>query len=132
MHVVVDTSVILAVLLGEPERNKLISLTQNCDLLAPHSLHWEIGNAFSAMFKRGRISLKAAQSALKNYLKIPVRLCEIDLLKALEIAKNSNIYAYDAYMIECARNFKAPLLTLDSLLKENARKYKVSVMEVEI
>jgi predicted nucleic acid-binding protein len=53
MEIVVDTSVIVAVLVGEAHRAALIKATRASELLAPPSVHWEVGNAFSAMFKRG-------------------------------------------------------------------------------
>ena len=130
MNIVVDTSAILAVLLNEPERETLISLTRDCDLLAPGSLFWEMGNAISAMFKRNSLSLKQSQNVIRLFEQIPIRFSEISLAKALQIAKDLNIYAYDAYMIECARNYNAPLLTLDRVLIEKAKTKKVVIMEV--
>ena len=52
MKLIIDTSVIIAVLANEPIKKKLIKLTKNVELLAPKSVHWEIGNAFSAMLKK--------------------------------------------------------------------------------
>jgi len=49
MELVVDTSAIIAVLVREPLRAALIDVTAGADLLAPPSVHWEVGNAFSAM-----------------------------------------------------------------------------------
>lgn len=60
MKVVVDTSVIIAVIANEPEKDALIAKTKGVELLAPHSLHWKVGNAFSAMLKRQRIRLAQA------------------------------------------------------------------------
>lgn len=48
MNLVVDTSTIIAIVTNEESKPKIISLTRNADLLAPSSLIWEIGNAFSA------------------------------------------------------------------------------------
>jgi len=52
MDIVVDTSVLIAVIANEPEKDRLIRQTTGADLLAPPSCHWEIGNAFSAMLRR--------------------------------------------------------------------------------
>jgi hypothetical protein len=60
-------------------------------LIAPSSLHWEISNAFSSMFKRKIIILKLAEKALDYYSMIPLRLLEIDLFKTLEISNKYNI-----------------------------------------
>lgn len=129
-NIVIDTSAVIAVILDEPEKKRLIELTKGTNLIAPASLNWEICNAFSVMFKRKRISLKDAISAIKIYKKIPIQFIDIDLKKTLEISFSSNIYAYDAYMVACSLTYKAPLLTLDELLKQIAKKYKVNVLEV--
>lgn len=131
MNIVIDTSAILAVLLTEPERESLISITRDCDLLAPNSLFWEMGNAISAMFKRDKLNFKQSQVLIRIFEQIPIQYCEINLIKALEIAKELNIYAYDAYMIECARVHRIPLLTLDVSMKEKAMAKKITVMEVQ-
>lgn len=70
MAIVVDTSVILAVVLNEPSKAELIRLTIGAELIAPLSLHWEIGNALSAMLKRNRVSLDEGRRALEEYRKI--------------------------------------------------------------
>ncbi len=46
MDIVVDTSAIMAVIINEAQREILIDLTRGANLLAPASVHWEIGNAF--------------------------------------------------------------------------------------
>ncbi len=60
MDVVIDTSAVIAVILGEPERDALIDMTDGVQLMAPPSLHWEVGNALAAMFRRGRARARAA------------------------------------------------------------------------
>ncbi len=130
MSIVVDTSVIISVITNEPGKSKLIKLTKGEDLIAPSSLHWEIGNAFSAMLKRNRISINSAVKAISYYQMIPLLLVEVDLAKSVEIAKEYNIYAYDAYFLECARNYKSPLLTLDQGLSDIAKQMNINLKEV--
>jgi predicted nucleic acid-binding protein len=128
--IAVDTSSVIAAILAEPERRRLVELTKGAMLIAPQSLKAEIGNAFSAMFKKKRIPLKKALQAVRIFEKIPIRFSEIDLRKALEIAHQTNIYAYDAYILECAISYKAPILTLDAQLKQTALAMNVKVLEV--
>jgi predicted nucleic acid-binding protein len=130
MNLVVDTSVLMAVLTSEPERPKLVSLTVGVDLIAPISVHWEIGNALSALLKRKRITLQQAFSALSAYEKIPLRHVEVSMMEAVRIASELNIYAYDAYLIECAFSQRISLLSLDKGLLTAAKKWGVSVVEV--
>jgi predicted nucleic acid-binding protein len=54
-EIVVDASAIIAVILNEPEKSKIIDISDDSLLIAPSSIHWEIGNAISAMFKRKRL-----------------------------------------------------------------------------
>ena len=130
MQAVIDASAIIAVIANEPEKEALIRLTSGVDLIAPVSIHFEIGNAFSAMLKRQRITLIQALSALKRYQVIPIRFVEIELNASLHIANKLSIYAYDAYLIRAAERYRAPLLTLDKALKRQARSYGVKVLEI--
>ncbi len=130
MNLVVDTSVIIAVIANEPEKDALLRLTQGADLLAPRSVHWEIGNAFSAMLKRSRVTLEQALKAIQAYSKIPIRFVDVELEQSLEIAETSRIYAYDAYLIRCALKYRSPLISLDRNLVDSAKRMRVKVVEV--
>ncbi|MCD6115555.1 type II toxin-antitoxin system VapC family toxin [bacterium] len=130
MEIVTDTSVIIAVLTNETHKNKLIRLTSGADLIAPGSLHWEIANAFSAMFKRDRINLAQAKKAIDYYRKIPIRFIDVDFKNVLTIASKKQIYAYDAYFLECAKQRKAKLITLDGKLKSIASELNIETIEV--
>jgi predicted nucleic acid-binding protein len=125
MRVLIDTSAIIAVIVGEKERDRIISLTRNKILIAPFSVHWEIGNAFSAFFKQHRISLDQAITAIELYRKIPIQFIEPDLVETLKIAAQFNIYAYDAYLLTVALSEKLPLLTLDKKLAHLAKQMDV-------
>ena len=130
MDIVVDTSVIVAVIAYEPQRDALIRLTKGTDLLAPASVHWEIGNAFSAMLKRNRIELDHALQAIAAYQQIPIRYVDVELEDTLAIAARYAIYAYDAYLIRCGLKFSAPLLSLDRGLLQVAEQAGVHTIEV--
>jgi len=130
MKMVVDTSVIISVVTNEHHKKKLIDITKETSLIAPESLHFEIGNAFSAMFKRNRISIETALKAIHSYEKIPIQFCSIDLEKSLQIANQLHIYAYDAYFIECAEKNRSPLLSIDDRLIEASKKYGLKIIEV--
>jgi predicted nucleic acid-binding protein len=114
----------------EPERAELIRLSKGATLIAPSSVHWEIGNALSAMFKRKAIDLDDAFKVLDGYAAIPVRLVDPSLPQAVRLCRELNVYAYDAYVIACAINQRAPILSLDNVLKERARSLNLEVLEV--
>lgn len=128
--ILIDTSAIIAVIANEPEKGKLIELVANCSLIAPKSVYWEIGNAFSAMLKRERVELGQVEKALEVFNEIPVRYLDIDLREAVVIASQNGIYAYDAYLLASAMRYKAPLLTLDRQLARIATEMCIEVLEV--
>jgi predicted nucleic acid-binding protein len=118
------------VIANEPEREHLIELTLGSDLIAPESVHWEIGNAFSAMLKRNRVTSEQVIEALDIYRQIPIRFTDVELEDSLQIVAEFDIYAYDAYLIRCALKYQSTLLTLDQKLARIARTTGVEVVEV--
>jgi predicted nucleic acid-binding protein len=130
MDIVIDTSAIIAVIIGESERAKIIELTTQNTLIAPGSIPWEIGNAFSAMFKQNRLTLDEANKGLTIFNNIPLRFVKTDFTNAISLAKQANMYAYDAYLLDCASRFSAPLLTLDHKLKIAAQNLGIETLEV--
>ncbi len=83
------------------------------------------------MFKRGQITLNMAKQALESYHCIPIGFVDVSLEKSLDIAHDHNIYAYDAYLLQCARQTGTSLLTLDRKLKSVAVKLGIAIMEPE-
>jgi len=130
MNLVVDTSVLIAVLVSEPERAKILKNTENFDLIAPGSVHWEIGNALAAMLKRKRISIDQIKAVLLAYEKIPIRFRDVNMELAMDIASEHDLYAYDAYIIACAQEIRCGLISLDRNLLYAAKKARVSIVEV--
>ena len=132
MNLVVDTSVIIAVLVNESERNRIIALTKGVDLVAPGSVHWEVGNALSAMIKRKRIGKAELIGIVRAYKRVPIRLVDIDMDSALQIAMERGIYAYDAYLVQCARESRCNLISLDRGLLKAAQESGVGTIEVPV
>jgi predicted nucleic acid-binding protein len=89
------------------------------------ALPWEIGNAFSLMFKKRRITYREVIAAYKAFQEIPIELAPVDIEMALKISHDHRIYAYDSYMLSCAIDYKSPLLTLDRQLIKTAGQLKI-------
>jgi len=130
MKIIADTNTFLAVTLYEPERDEIIRLTLGHDLVAPDVLPFEIGNALSAMIKRRRLESDDLLSVWYATQQIPVDLRSVNIPEALKIASQFNIYAYDAYFLECAISLHSPLLTLDRRMNEVAQSLGIRIMEV--
>ena len=130
MDIVIDASAILAVIVGEPERDRIVEITGGHNLVGPGSIPWEIGNAFSSMLKQHRVNIEEVEQGLSIFQSIAIRYLTVDWKNALSIAHIANLYAYDAYFLDCAARHAAPLLTLDRPLKRAAEKIGVHVLEV--
>lgn len=130
MRIAVDTSVIIAVIADEPERAKIIEITKGATIVVPPSVQWEVGNAFSAMLKRTRITLEQAIEAIDIYQEIFMEVVQVDLKDVIRLAGKYNIYAYDAYILQCAIDNHIPLMSLDKNLIDIAQKEGVPTLEV--
>lgn len=129
---VADASAVLAVLLDEPTANAVRTATRNCELIAPGSLTWEIGNALVLGMREGRLELDEALTALREYKNVPIRTLSTDQAEAITIADEEDIYAYDAYMLTCAHRHSAPLLSLDLPLRSTARRRGLALRPREV
>jgi predicted nucleic acid-binding protein len=129
VDIIVDTNIFLAVALNEPERGRIIQATAGASALAPEILPYEIGNALSAMVKRGKLTETEALDAESAVGQIPVRLVSADVHGSLELALEHDIYAYDAYFLHCARARSCPLLTLDRRMNQVAARLGIKTLE---
>jgi predicted nucleic acid-binding protein len=82
------------------------------------------------MLKQGRMSLDSAHKGHEIFEAILIRYTRPDFAHALTIAHQINMHAYDAYFLDCALRYKAPLLSLDRKLVAAARNLNIAVMEV--
>ena len=128
MDIIIDASCIIAVLTEEPERNLVLEKTAGATLLSPACMPYEIGNSLSALVKRHRINAQKAADTYKEFEKIPVRLVEPNIEKAVALAAEENHYAYDAYYITAAIDMGLPLFSLDEGLVEIAKKRGVKCL----
>jgi predicted nucleic acid-binding protein len=129
MRIIADTNIFIAVALNEPEKGKIIRLTEGHDLIAPDVLPFEIGNALTTMMKKNALKKEEVASAWEIFQQIPVDLRPINIKSVLSIAIQFNLYAYDAYFLECAKNLRSPLLTLDLGMQRVAREIGITILE---
>ena len=129
MDILVDSSALMPVLLNEPEKGKIINLTKNCRLLAPSILPHEIGNALTRLRKRRLLSGEQVVAAYKDFRKIPLRLVDAEIERALLLANKYSLYGYDACYLEIAGRLNLPLLTMDRTMKRAATALKLRNLE---
>jgi predicted nucleic acid-binding protein len=112
-----------------PDKDMNFQITEGCDLASPDALPFEIGNALTAMMKKGTLHSDEIQTSWEIIQQIPVELRRVDIKSALNIAVTFNMYAYDAYFLECAGSLKCPLITLDQGMQRIAREMGILVLE---
>ena len=132
MNIVIDTSAVVATLLDEPERAALVAGTRGTKLLAPASLHWEVGNALARAIRRGRATPDDAVQAIAIYVGMAIELVAVDLSGALRLCSRCGVLAYDAYVLQCALELGCPILTLDLSLRRAALELDIDVVEVDV
>ena len=128
MDILLDASAIMAVILNEQNRGKVIKLTENAALLSPEAISFEIGNALINLFKKRKITEEKLLEAYKTYISIPIRSIKVNIEKALSIACKYNIYAYDAYYLEAAYRLKLPLITFDILMRKTGLALGINIL----
>ena len=129
MDILLDASAVMAIILNEPNRGKVVSLTENAILLSPEVISYEIGNALTNLMHKQKITEEELFEAFRNFTSIPIRNIKVDIEKALKIACKYKIHAYDAYYLETAGRLKLPLITFDRSMKNIGWDLKIDILE---
>lgn len=82
------------------------------------------------MFKRRRITLPEANQAINLYQSMLIQFRRVNLKSAVELSHKLGIYAYDAFVIQCAVECGGSILTLDSGLVAAAQAFGVAIHKV--
>lgn len=130
MKIVIDSSAVMAVLLYENRRDDILNVTHGAELYAPMIIQAEIGNAVSALMKRGLITLEQGLILVRSASTIPISNREIDIYAAMELSYEYKIYAYDAYFLALCRRMNTSLLTLDKGMKNIAQMISIKCIEL--
>jgi len=129
MEIVADASAFLAVVLNEADRDWIVNKTIEAKLISPEILPYEIGNALIAVRKKGRLNDREVIKAYDISQRITVKLMPVKIHDALKIAIRCNLYAYDAYYLQCCIENKLPLISLDYRMCDVARDLNIKVVE---
>lgn len=118
---VIDCSLLAAVLFDEPERDEALERMAGCELFAPHLLDFEIA---SVALKKSRQGLaEVAACALADYAALSLKQGPVDLAAQVGLALRYDLSTYDAAYLWLAAELRAPLATLDRRLGEAAQRH---------
>jgi predicted nucleic acid-binding protein len=116
---VVDCSVVAAVLFDEPNREAATHALTGKDLFAPELLADEF---VSVAVRKSRHGLnEVAQQALIDFAELELTRCRCDVHAQWRLALEYDLSAYDAAYLWLAAELGAPLATFDDRLGAAAR-----------
>ncbi len=113
---VVDTSIILALMLDEPNAAAVERwLATTRDLHAPDLLPVEVANGLISAQRRGRLDEEGVRRAFAELVDMPLVLhaCEPFLPRALDLSLTYHRRPYDGLFVALAEHLEDPLITGD-------------------
>jgi predicted nucleic acid-binding protein len=117
---VVDCSVLAAVLFDEPQRDAAVLAMANKELFAPDLLDHEIVSVALKKSTAGHPEL--ANQALADLQSIRMTRCNINVADQFHLAEHTGLTAYGAAYLQLALELRAPLATFDKKLGRAAEK----------
>ncbi len=117
---VVDCSVLSALLFAEPARDEALRQISGRSLHAPTLLDHEVANV---AVKKRRQDWPAAsiEMALADYAELVIGLHRADIAAQVSLAQRYGLSAYDAAYLWLAAEMKVPLVTFDKKLGQAAQ-----------
>lgn len=119
---VVDASVINALLFDEPAREQAHEWMRGRQLFAPQLLDYEVANVTVSKLRKG-LDSEAAGTALRLYQSVDIDLLAADAGALPGLAMRYALSAYDAAYLWLAAELKAPLATFDHKLGKAAQQH---------
>jgi predicted nucleic acid-binding protein len=113
---VVDASAVLAVLLDEPEANKVTPLMDSHELAAPLLIVFEVLSTCSVKALSFPEKRAIFAEALHKFVRLEIGLHEIDPKEVFDLALDHKLTGYDASYLWLAKKMSAELVTLDRQL----------------
>jgi predicted nucleic acid-binding protein len=89
-------------------------------LRVPQIFHLELANIARTKVLRGELDWEEAEACLAETANWPIRVVSVGWRRALAVARESGLTAYDASYLSLARSHRLKLLTLDDDLRSAA------------
>jgi predicted nucleic acid-binding protein len=116
---VLDCSVLCAVLFDEATRDEALRHLSGKDLHAPTLLDHEVANV-AVRKQRQNLPAESIAMALADYADQPISLHRTDITAQVALARQYGLSGYDAAYLWLAAELKAPLATFDVKLGQAA------------
>jgi predicted nucleic acid-binding protein len=116
---VVDTSAVVAALVGRPPDRRLVDrLSDDGELCAPHLLDVELLDALRRLVLGGQLSEDRAADARDDFADLPLARYDHVVLADRTWALRHDLTAYDASFVALAELLEVPLVTCDARLAD--------------
>jgi predicted nucleic acid-binding protein len=122
-RLVVDASVLAAIIFAEPSGPDAHAWTSGRALCAPHLLDAEMANAALNKLRRRGMPADAVLGALESFASIELQRFMTSPAEVVKLAQRYALSAYDASYVWLAASLGAPLATFDARLGEAATKH---------
>jgi predicted nucleic acid-binding protein len=120
---VIDASALAAIVFDEPAGDKVATQIEDCELVAPSLLAYEMANVCWIKLRRNPHQRHALLDALLTSGLAPETL-DVDHHAVVELAVLTGLTTYDASYLWLARDLGVELVTLDRRLAEAAEKFQ--------
>lgn len=117
---VVDCSVLAAILFDEPDREHATEVLSGKGLYAPWLIDFEMGSVAVKKARAGFVDV--AQQGLEDLTSLKLVRCSTDIQAQLQLAIAHDLSAYDAAYLQLALEMNAPLVTYDRTLGRIAQR----------
>jgi predicted nucleic acid-binding protein len=118
---VVDASVIAAVIFDEEQREVAQSWLRGRRLCAPQLIDYEVASIALVKTWRGLADLQKAQEALQDFASLDIDRHPVDAIALFGLARLTALSSYDAAYLWLASELSAPLATFDHRLGTAAK-----------
>lgn len=113
--VVVDASVLCAVIFDEAERREAVQMLAGKQLWAPQLLDHEVINVAAKKQRRG-LAADVVRIAMANFLDHQIDMVKPTPMEQFSLATRYGLSGYDAAYLWLAAEMRVPLLTFDKKL----------------
>lgn len=122
---VIDSSFILSYLLPDEKLSVVEEIFSQYEIgkvefLGTRILPFEVFNGLWTAWKRKRIPKKLVKALGERFLRLYIRLIDVDYLSVSDLAMAKDLTFYDASYFYLSKSQKAPLLTMDQALQKLA------------
>ena len=116
MTLVVDSSVIAAIVFGEPNRTTIAAHLEDESLVAPALLDYELANIAWKKIRRHPKQHLEVKAAISAFQRLQITRLPVPVDGVLSLAIDTGLSAYDASYLWLAMSRDAELVTLDQQL----------------